>query len=95
MKAFGNGKPDDLPSTEALDIAKESTREPTKVAQSDPSGLKAGQKISVIPDDTGKVPVTGTLVGLAPERVSIARSDPRVGDVVVHFPRAGFVIATS
>jgi hypothetical protein len=31
------------------------------------------------------------VVGLTPDRVSIQRSDPRVGDVVVHFPRAGFV----
>ena len=58
----------------------------------DPSGLKAGQKISVTPDDTGKVPVTGALVGLAPDRISIKRSDARVGDVVVHFPRAGFIV---
>ena len=36
--------------------------------------------------------VEGVLVGLASDRVSIQRSDPRVGDVVVHFPRAGFVV---
>jgi len=59
----------------------------------DPSGLEAGQTISITPDDTGKVPVTGVLVGLVPDRISIQRSDPRVGDVVVHFPRAGFVVA--
>ena len=62
------------------------------VDANDPSGLKAGQKISVTPDDTGKVPVTGVLVGLAADRISIARSDPRVGDVVVHFPRAGYIV---
>ena len=44
------------------------------------------------PDDTGKVPVTGTLVGLTADRISLARSDERVGDVVVHFPRAGFIV---
>ena len=64
-----------------------------KVDANDPSGLKAGQKISVTPDDTGKVPVTGTLVGLTADRISIIRSDARVGDVVVHFPRAGFIVA--
>ena len=65
----------------------------TKVDDKDPSGLKAGQKISVTPDDTGKVPVTGILVGLTADRVSIKRSDERVGEVVVHFPRAGFILA--
>jgi glutathione S-transferase len=54
--------------------------------------LKSGRNVSVVPDDTGKVPVSGTLVGLTADRVSIARSDPRVGDVVVHFPRAGYII---
>ena len=37
--------------------------------------------------------MTGTLVGLTADRVSIIRSDERVGDVVVHFPRAGFIAA--
>ena len=92
MKAFGNGTPTDMTPGEALDIAKAATAAATQVDASDPSGLKAGQKISVTPDDTGKVAVTGTLVGLTPDRVSLQRSDPRAGDVVVHFPRAGFVV---
>jgi glutathione S-transferase len=92
MKAIGHGKPSDMTAAEALDVAKAATAEPAKVDDKDPSGLKAGQKISVTPDDTGKVPVTGTLVGLGPDRVSIARSDPRAGDVVVHFPRAGLIL---
>jgi glutathione S-transferase len=93
MKAFGNGKPTEMSSTEALEVAKAATPDPAKVDPADPSGLKAGQKISVTPDDTGKVPVTGTLVGLTSDRVSIIRSDERVGDVAVHFPRAGFIIS--
>jgi glutathione S-transferase len=92
MKVFGNGKPAEMSGADALEVAKAATPEPAKVDEGDPSGLKAGQKVSVTPDDTGKVPVTGTLVGLTPDRVSIIRSDERVGDVAVHFPRAGFVV---
>src|SRR5262249_12531486 len=92
MKAFGNGKPTDMQAAVALEIAKAATPEAAKVDEGDPSGLKAGQKISVVPDDTGKVPVSGTLVGLSADRVSLIRSDARVGDVVVHFPRAGYII---
>jgi glutathione S-transferase len=92
MKAIGNGKPAEMSATDALEIAKAATAEPGKVDDKDPSGLKAGQKISVTPDDTGKVPVTGTLIGLTNDRISIVRSDERVGDVVVHFPRAGFIV---
>jgi len=92
MKAFGSGKPAEMAAQEALDIAKAATPEAAKVDEADPSGLKAGHKVSVVPDDTGKVPVSGTLVGLAADRISLIRSDPRVGDVVVHFPRAGYII---
>jgi len=92
MKAFGSGKPAETPAQEALDIAKAATPEAAKVDEGDPSGLKSGRNVSVVPDDTGKVPVSGTLVGLTADRVSIACSDPRVGDVVVHFPRAGYII---
>jgi glutathione S-transferase-like protein len=92
MKALGSGKRTDITAGEALDIAKAGKPGATTVDAGDPSGLKAGRKVSVTPDDTGKVPVEGVLVGLTPDRVSIQRSDPRVGDVVVHFPRAGFVV---
>ena len=92
MKTFGSGTRSDLTAADALAIAKAATPAATKVDADDPSGLKPGQKVSVTPDDTGRVPVSGTLVGLAADRISIARSDERAGDVVVHFPRAGFII---
>jgi glutathione S-transferase len=92
VKAQGGGKRTDIKATDALDIAKAAKPAPASVDANDPSGLKAGQTLSVTPDDTGKVPVTGTLVGLAADRISIARSDPRAGDVVVHFPRAGYIV---
>jgi glutathione S-transferase len=92
MKALGEGKRTDIKATDALDVAKAATPGSTSVDANDPSGLKAGQKLRVTPDDTGKVPVAGTLVGLTADRISIARNDPRVGDVVVHFPRAGFIV---
>ena len=91
MKGFGSGKPTSMTGAEALDVARAATPGTTKVDDKDPSGLRAGQKISVTPDDTGKVPVTGELVGLTADRISIKRTDERVGDVVVHFPRAGFI----
>ena len=92
MKAFGSGTPADMTGAEALDVARAATPGPTEVDAGDPSGLKAGQTVTVTPDDTGKVPVRGVLVGLSPDRVSLGRGDPRVGEVVVHFPRAGYVV---
>ena len=53
-----------MTGADALDVAKAATPAATKVDAGDPSGLKAGQTINITPDDTGKVPVTGVLVGL-------------------------------
>lgn len=92
MKAFGNGTPTEMTAADALAVAKSATPAACSVDPADPSGLKAGQKIAITPDDTGKVPVTGTLVGLTPDRLSISRMDERAGEIVVHFPRAGFIV---
>jgi glutathione S-transferase len=92
MKDFGPGAATDMTAEAALDIARAAAPAATDVDPDDPSGLKPGQTVSATPDDTGKVPVIGELVGLSPHRVSIKRNDPRVGDVVVHFPRAGFIV---
>lgn len=95
MKAFGHGTPLETSPDEALDIAKSASPAATSVDANDPSGLRAGQAVTVTPDDTGRVPVTGTLVGLTTDRVSVQRHDERVGGIVVHFPRAGFVVTSS
>jgi hypothetical protein len=56
----------------------------------DPLRLAAGQAVTVSPDDYGIVPVAGTLVRLTLADIAIRREDARAGEVVVHFPRAGY-----
>jgi hypothetical protein len=58
----------------------------------DPAGRKPGDRISVAPDDTGRDPVIGTLVASSAEEIVLRRNDPLVGEIMVHFPRAGFVV---
>jgi glutathione S-transferase len=48
--------------------------------------------VSVTPDDTGRDPVVGELVASGVHEIVIRRRDPAVGEVCVHFPRAGFVV---
>ena len=50
-------------------------------------------EVTVTPDDYGFDPVAGTLVASSVDEVAIRRSDPAVGEVVVHFPRFGFRVA--
>ena len=56
-------------------------------------GRKPGQTVSVTPDDTGRDPVVGELVASDVHEIVIRRSDREIGEVCVHFPRAGFVVA--
>ena len=46
----------------------------------------------VTPDDTGRDPVRGTLLAADAEELVIRSSHPRVGEINIHFPRAGFDI---
>ena len=56
----------------------------------DPNGRKPGDRVAVMPDDYGKIPVRGEIVALSAQHVAIRRHDVLAGDTVVHFPRAGF-----
>ncbi|HEX7928920.1 MAG TPA: glutathione S-transferase family protein [bacterium] len=93
VAAIGHGQRAELPSADALKIAKDA--KPAGGETVDPSNaleLKAGDRITVTTEDTGRDPTEGTLVGLTAERVTIRRNEPSVGEVAVHFPRVGYAI---
>jgi len=93
MRAIGHGQRTEMPSDEALAIARSSqAMPPAGVAASDPLGLEEGQRVTVTPDDYGKVPVAGELVTLQRQEVAVRRIDERAGEVIVHFPRIGYVV---
>ncbi len=57
--------------------------------------MKPGDAVTVMADDYGRDPITGKLVSSSAQHIALKRSDPRVGEVVVHFPRAGFLVLKS
>ena len=93
MQHIGHGQRTPCSAAEALSMARSSDPEPTTgVDAADPLGLAVGDHVCVIPDDYGRVPVTGMLYSLSRHAVSISRDDDRAGHVVVHFPRGGYRI---
>lgn len=93
VRAIGHGAPQAMSSKEALAIAKSATPEARAARDDhDPMGRKPGDNVSVTPDDTGRDPVSGELVLSSREEIVIKRKDEQVGEVHVHFPRAGFVV---
>jgi glutathione S-transferase len=96
VAALGHGTPTALSGADALDIAKNATPESSRLPPNgDPSGLRDGTPVTVTPDDTGRDPVAGTLVAADDQEIVISRSDPRVGTVNVHFPRAGYDVVAA
>ena len=93
VKGIGHGTRSEMSTADSLQIAKNATPQ-TAVEPDlrDPNGRKPGDHISVTPDDYGKIAVDGEIVALSPQHVAIRRHDPIAGDIVVHFPRAGFVL---
>jgi hypothetical protein len=61
----------------------------------EPNRLKPGDRVAVTPDDYGFDPVVGEVVSSSVHEIALRRSDPQVGDVVVHFPRIGFRVAAA
>jgi glutathione S-transferase len=51
--------------------------------------------VTVAADDYGRDPIAGTIVFSNRHEIAIRRSDPQAGEVVVHFPRAGFTVSAA
>jgi len=93
IQAIGHGTRSEMSSAEALDIAAQaSPQSPILGDPGDPNGRQPGDLVKVVPDDYGKVEVRGEIVSLSAQHIAIRRRDERVGETVVHFPRAGFVV---
>ena len=91
IAAIGHGRPTEMHASAALDLAlRLQPKTPAYPRDADPSGLKVGQHVIVTPDDTGRDPVRGTLLAADAEELVIRSVHPRVGEINIHFPRAGF-----
>ena len=92
VTALGHGTPTTMTSEDAFSAARDAT--PLTVTHlrgnGDPSGLPAGAKVTVTPDDNARVPVSGTLVAASDSEIVIQRRDAQAGDLHLHFPRLGF-----
>lgn len=93
VRGLGHGRRSELTGAEALDIARRSEPLPPRgIADGDPLADLAGRRVTVTPEDYGKVPVAGELVTLQTHEVALRRNDERAGEVVVHFPRLGYLV---
>jgi glutathione S-transferase len=91
VAAIGHGESRPMTPAEALAIARDAKPDTTPRRDGgDPNGRKPGDRVAVFPDDYGRDPVAGTIVAHDAQEIAILREDPQLGEIVVHFPRAGF-----
>jgi glutathione S-transferase len=91
VAALGEGRRIECSAEEAIAVARAATpAAPGTCDADDVQGLRAGERVEVAPDDTQRGGVQGAIVSVSARGISVLRSDPRCGDVVVHFPRLGY-----
>ena len=93
VKAIGHGRRQNLDRKDALEVARRcSPATEPGVDPREPNGWKQGDAVAVLADDYGRDPIAGEIVSSSAQHIAIRRQDPRVGEIVVHFPRAGFLV---
>lgn len=92
VAAIGHGIPHEIAAADALAEARDAT--PAPIAPAPPfaalHGIEPGSEVTMTPDDSGRDPVQGRLLAVTETRVVLRRTDPALGEINVHFPRAGF-----
>ncbi len=92
VAAIGHGEPSELGSDEAIEIARAAIPTATSAEDpGDPNGRKPGDRVRILPEPYGLCPVEGELVAADAQAIAIRRHDERAGEVVVHFPREGYL----
>jgi glutathione S-transferase len=85
VRAIGHGERREMRPDEALATA----------AAREPSCAGRGARRRIVTEGQPSDPVEGELAYDSPDSIGLRRSEPGLGDIVVHFPRLGYEIATA
>jgi glutathione S-transferase len=93
LAAMGVGEPTPMPASEAMAVAKSAVPATKEQADAgDPNGLAPGARVGICSDDLLSDVFEGEVLALDAQEVVIRREDPEVGEIAIHFPRAGYYI---
>jgi glutathione S-transferase len=90
MAAIGHGPHEEASADDAIEAARAS--EPAPVGGS-VEGYAALQNVTIRTEQSGDMPVAGKLLRCDASGITVARSSDRAGNVNVHFPRLGQIVA--
>ena len=91
---MGQGARQDMLPSDALAIARDASPDFTAPQNAiDDAALPVGARISVKPDDYGQEETMGEIVWVTAEEIAVKRIDDAVGEVLVHYPRLGYLLS--
>jgi glutathione S-transferase len=92
MEELGYGTSAPITPAEALAVARVAQPVPARGDDAgDSLGLRSGATIVILPiSDTGEKPITGELLMVTRDVVTIRHDAPECGTVSLHFPRVGY-----
>ena len=98
LAAIGHGTADPFSAADAITVAQGA--EPMPPGQNllidsafqDDHGIALGTRVTVTAESFGPEPTEGNLIAATRTHYTLAREEPRVGSVHVHFPRIGYVL---
>jgi glutathione S-transferase len=94
MAALGHGQLQEYSAAQAIADCAAATKGfalPDSTFQ-DEHGIPLGSQVTVGAESFGLETTQGELVGAGRTRYTLRRQDPRAGEVLVHFPRIGYVL---
>jgi len=93
VAAIGHGKREEMESGEAIAIAREATPADWNGDVTPlPEGLAWGDRVVVLPEETGSGTVAGELLPSDVHEIRVGRRSERAGDLVVHLPREDYLV---
>ena len=93
MQAIGHGAMEKFSAAEAIAVAAACVPAPLHDDRfQDDHGIALGSRVTVRAETFGLEPTEGVLMAATRMHFTLLRTDARVGDMYVHFPRIGYVL---
>lgn len=92
VAAIGHGICEPLSPAGALSIAAHAAPAPLRPSIEDDALPACGMLVTIAPEDYVTAMVEGILTQVDTADVSILRTDPSLGEVMLHFPRVGYTL---
>ena len=90
IENFGTGQVQTMEPAEALKIARDANPADIAASNVEALGYAVGDTVTIIADDYGQETTEGKVVSIQANQISVVREDPALGQVAVHYPRAGY-----